>query len=201
MVSCENKQPVNINKFTVSLWLCRCRCHYSISGPARNTVNVEMYQDEICILELWASFYFIIATGAGDNAISCSVMLEMLRVFSVSEESLQHNLIFLFNGAEENLLQVWCFQTSSIFMYQYTVDFCDLKHWWFKLHIQYNLIFLFNGAKNPLQVSCFQTPSIFILLRKCLLKLTLNFPRISEHAIYIYIVVMDPSLMLGHNSF
>ena len=50
--------------------------------------------------------FLFIHSGAGDNAISCSVMLEMLRVFSVSEESLQHNLIFLFNGAEENLLQV-----------------------------------------------------------------------------------------------
>ena len=48
----------------------------------------------------------IFISGAGDNAISCSVMLEMLRVFSISKEVIQHNLIFLFNGAEENLLQV-----------------------------------------------------------------------------------------------
>ena len=54
-------------------------------------------------------FFVFVFTGAGDNAITCSVMLEMLRVFSVSKEKLQHNLIFLFNGAEENLLQVCIF--------------------------------------------------------------------------------------------
>ena len=41
-------------------------------------------------------------------------MLEMLRVFSVSGESLQHNLVFLFNGAEENLLQVGKFEGNLI---------------------------------------------------------------------------------------
>ncbi|KAH3694079.1 endoplasmic reticulum metallopeptidase 1-like isoform X1 [Dreissena polymorpha] len=43
--------------------------------------------------------------GAGDNAISCAVMLEILRVFSQSPVKQLHNIIFLFNGAEENLLQ------------------------------------------------------------------------------------------------
>ncbi|WAR23339.1 ERMP1-like protein [Mya arenaria] len=43
--------------------------------------------------------------GAGDNAISCAVMIEVLRVFSQMKEKIDHNIIFLFNGAEENLLQ------------------------------------------------------------------------------------------------
>lgn len=45
--------------------------------------------------------------GAGDNAISCSMMLEILRALSQSKEPIHHSIIFLFNGAEENLLQVF----------------------------------------------------------------------------------------------
>lgn len=44
--------------------------------------------------------------GAGDNAVSCSVMLEIIRIISRSSVKLKHNVIFLFNGAEENMLQV-----------------------------------------------------------------------------------------------
>jgi hypothetical protein len=33
-------------------------------------------------------------------------MLEVLRVMSASPEPMQHAVVFLFNGAEENVLQV-----------------------------------------------------------------------------------------------
>ncbi|XP_044738212.1 endoplasmic reticulum metallopeptidase 1-like isoform X2 [Chrysoperla carnea] len=43
--------------------------------------------------------------GATDAGISITTMLEVLRVLSSSSQTLQHNVIFLFNGAEENPLQ------------------------------------------------------------------------------------------------
>ncbi|KAJ8960218.1 hypothetical protein NQ318_003942 [Aromia moschata] len=42
--------------------------------------------------------------GASDDGASCAVMLEILRVITKSEQILRHNIIFLFNGAEEDFL-------------------------------------------------------------------------------------------------
>lgn len=44
--------------------------------------------------------------GASDNGLNCAVMLEILRKLSNSKKPLPNNVIFLFNGAEENPLQV-----------------------------------------------------------------------------------------------
>ena len=43
--------------------------------------------------------------GASDDAVSCGVMLEIIRVMlSSPRTSLSNDLIFLFNGAEEVIL-------------------------------------------------------------------------------------------------
>ncbi|XP_006816631.2 endoplasmic reticulum metallopeptidase 1-like [Saccoglossus kowalevskii] len=42
--------------------------------------------------------------GASDDAGSCAVLLEILRILVESDEPLKHSVIFLFNGAEENIL-------------------------------------------------------------------------------------------------
>ncbi|XP_055588328.1 endoplasmic reticulum metallopeptidase 1-like [Uranotaenia lowii] len=43
--------------------------------------------------------------GASDDVASCSVMLEILRVMSRSPQKNLYSVVFLFNGAEETLLQ------------------------------------------------------------------------------------------------
>ena len=45
------------------------------------------------------------APGASDDAVSCAVMLETIRVLASSNRTvLTNDLIFLFNGAEESVL-------------------------------------------------------------------------------------------------
>ncbi|XP_058463453.1 endoplasmic reticulum metallopeptidase 1-like [Malaya genurostris] len=43
--------------------------------------------------------------GASDDVASCAVVLEILRVMSRTPERNRHSIVFLFNGAEETLLQ------------------------------------------------------------------------------------------------
>uniref|UniRef100_A0A8C5LN00 Endoplasmic reticulum metallopeptidase 1 n=1 Tax=Leptobrachium leishanense TaxID=445787 RepID=A0A8C5LN00_9ANUR len=43
--------------------------------------------------------------GASDDAVSCAVLLEILGTLSSLSKPLDHAIIFLFNGAEENILQ------------------------------------------------------------------------------------------------
>lgn len=42
--------------------------------------------------------------GASDDGAGCAVMMEILRVISKSDKILRHNIIFLFNGGEENFM-------------------------------------------------------------------------------------------------
>ncbi|KAJ8286612.1 hypothetical protein GJAV_G00041130 [Gymnothorax javanicus] len=43
--------------------------------------------------------------GASDDAVSCAVMLEVLHSLANQSSPLRHGVLFLFNGAEENVLQ------------------------------------------------------------------------------------------------
>ncbi|MFT7815443.1 endoplasmic reticulum metallopeptidase 1 [Arapaima gigas] len=43
--------------------------------------------------------------GASDDAVSCAVMLEVLHALAELSTPLLHGVVFLFNGAEENVLQ------------------------------------------------------------------------------------------------
>ena len=48
----------------------------------------------------------IIFQGASDDAVTCCLMMEVLDILSQKQKPLLHNIIFIFNGAEENILQV-----------------------------------------------------------------------------------------------
>ena len=43
--------------------------------------------------------------GATDDLAACAVMLEIMYILIASKQPLEHSVIFLFNGAEENFLQ------------------------------------------------------------------------------------------------
>uniref|UniRef100_A0A915KZN7 FXNA-like protease n=1 Tax=Romanomermis culicivorax TaxID=13658 RepID=A0A915KZN7_ROMCU len=43
--------------------------------------------------------------GGTDDLAACAVMLEILRVITQTDAPLTHNIVFLFNGAEENFMQ------------------------------------------------------------------------------------------------
>ncbi|CAB1352076.1 unnamed protein product [Coregonus sp. 'balchen'] len=47
----------------------------------------------------------VCVTGASDDAVSCAVMLEVLHSLANLSTPLRHGVVFLFNGAEENVLQ------------------------------------------------------------------------------------------------
>ncbi|KAL6262629.1 hypothetical protein P5V15_005422 [Pogonomyrmex californicus] len=48
---------------------------------------------------------FLESPGGSDDGAGCAIMLEILRIITQSPRILKHSIIFLFNGAEENLLQ------------------------------------------------------------------------------------------------
>nr|CAD7259494.1 unnamed protein product [Timema shepardi] len=61
--------------------------------------------------EAWGHLHHLTSFGpkpagsGSDDGLNCAVMLEVLRVLSQSNTPLQHNVIFLFNGAEESPLK------------------------------------------------------------------------------------------------
>ncbi|KMQ89025.1 endoplasmic reticulum metallopeptidase 1-like protein, partial [Lasius niger] len=48
---------------------------------------------------------FVESPGGSDDGAGCAVMLEILRIITQSPKILKHSIVFLFNGAEENILQ------------------------------------------------------------------------------------------------
>jgi Zn-dependent M28 family amino/carboxypeptidase len=65
------------------------------SVRAENTAAVLVN----CHFDTWPG-----SPGASDDGVSCALMLEMLRVYAIQSTPMDHDVIFLFNGAEENIL-------------------------------------------------------------------------------------------------
>ena len=59
----------------------------------------------------------IVILGASDDAVTCCLMLEVLNVLTRNDTTFPHSIIFIFNGAEENILQVLCRQRYWIVIY------------------------------------------------------------------------------------
>lgn len=74
-----------------------------------------------CALLLFFLFFFFklthngsLVSGASDDAVSCAVMLEVLHSLANQSTPLRHGVIFLFNGAEENILQVKVYRRFTL---------------------------------------------------------------------------------------
>nr|XP_025036521.1 endoplasmic reticulum metallopeptidase 1 [Pelodiscus sinensis] len=80
--------------------------------------------------------------GASDDAVSCSVMLEILNPLSKSSDPLQHAVIFLFNGAEESILQA-------------SHGFITQHRWAKSIKAFINLLVFQTGPENPWLVQAY----------------------------------------------
>lgn len=81
--------------------------HYrNVSNVVARLSSKENYPAEHSVL---VNAHFDTAfggAGASDDAVSCAAMLEVIRCIAQSPTAhLHHSLVFLFNGAEENVLQ------------------------------------------------------------------------------------------------
>ncbi len=91
------------------------------------TLNVSLKErDVVCPKSEHEWFSFIclnskFVSGASDDAVTCCLMLEVMNVITQNTTALKHNVVFNFNGAEENILQVntsACSSDSDKFMHQ-----------------------------------------------------------------------------------
>ncbi|CAK1547587.1 unnamed protein product [Leptosia nina] len=67
---------------------------FNADGSTRESLLVNCHYDSVPF-----------ALGASDNGIYCAVMVETLVRLSRRKKKFKHNIVFLFNGAEENPLQ------------------------------------------------------------------------------------------------
>lgn len=82
-------------------------CHFDsfLGSPGKKKKNCAQYATHLICMH---NYYLCeIISGGSDDGAGCAVMLEILRIITQSPKILKHSVIFLFNGAEENILQVY----------------------------------------------------------------------------------------------
>lgn len=79
------------------------QCYSNITNTVARLSSPE--SDENALLLNCHTDSVINGPGASDDAVACSILLEIFRAIVADDTPLAHPLIFLFNGAEENLLQ------------------------------------------------------------------------------------------------
>ncbi|XP_049880986.1 endoplasmic reticulum metallopeptidase 1-like isoform X2 [Pectinophora gossypiella] len=92
-----NRNPPNVNVYrNVSnvIALLEGESGVHANGSLGSTLLVNCHYDSVPY-----------AMGTSDDMIFCAVMIETLSRLSQRRQKLRHNVIFLFNGAEENSLQ------------------------------------------------------------------------------------------------
>lgn len=129
--------------------------------------RVQVITEVIFILKQFSHHFdnlYDIIPGASDNGLNCVVMLEVLRKLSNLKTPLLNNVIFLFNGAEENPLQVQkskqiikISELNVFFIFQAAHGFITQHKWSKEVRVVVNLDSAGAGGKDIL----FQTSSTF----------------------------------------
>ena len=96
IVKLESETRVSNNALLVN-------CHFDSVPQSPGKMKILIIFLFYFIKRNYKTFFREIA-GASDDAVSCAIMLEVLDVLTQSEEVFKNNFIFLFNGAEENML-------------------------------------------------------------------------------------------------
>uniref|UniRef100_A0A182IYS4 FXNA-like protease n=1 Tax=Anopheles atroparvus TaxID=41427 RepID=A0A182IYS4_ANOAO len=112
VASAHANQRIELDRQTVTGAFSTSLLNQSMTSVYRNVQNVvvrlagENEGDGSAALLLNCHFDTVASSpGASDDAASCAVMLEVLRVLSRRPERTRHPVVFLLNGAEETMLQ------------------------------------------------------------------------------------------------
>lgn len=77
---------------------------YGSTFDKNNVKYLTKNAKEVNLPTMFTYVFLLLFLGASDDGAGCAVMLEILRVMSKTAKIFRHNIIFLFNGGEENFM-------------------------------------------------------------------------------------------------
>uniref|UniRef100_A0A158QQW4 FXNA-like protease n=1 Tax=Haemonchus placei TaxID=6290 RepID=A0A158QQW4_HAEPC len=80
-------------------------CYKNVSNVAVRLSRNDTKEQRFALLLNCHYDSWPVSSGGSDDLASCAIMLELLRLLSQKMNVLKHDVIFLFNGAEESSLQ------------------------------------------------------------------------------------------------